>query len=82
MQITVTIADELAAEIQSRGMTPQSYLESLIAKQLCTQQSSSLPHEVSTEQFEAALDELTRYSDKIPSLPDSALSRESFYLKS
>ena len=43
MQITVTIPDELAAEIQSRGMTPQSYLESLIAKQLCTQQSSSLP---------------------------------------
>ena len=28
MQITVTIPDELAAELQSRGMIPQSYLES------------------------------------------------------
>lgn len=79
MRITVTIPDELAAEIQSRGMTPENYLEILIAEQLQTQQSPSASHQLSAEQFEAALDELTRYSDKIPSLPDSAISRESFY---
>ena len=31
------------------------------------------------EEFDASLDELTRCSDKIPTLPDEALSRETFY---
>jgi hypothetical protein len=31
------------------------------------------------EDFNASLDRLTRYSDKIPSLPIEAFSRESFY---
>ena len=36
-------------------------------------------HALSLEEFDASLDELTQYSDKIPSLLDVALSRESFY---
>lgn len=78
MQITVTIPDELAAQVQSRGLTPESYVEHLIAEQTATTRES-MSHQRSLEEFEASLDALTRYSDKIPVLPVKAFSRESLY---
>ena len=78
MQVTVNISDELAAQILSRGLTPQSYVEGLIAEQTATT-SRAVTHKLSVEEFEASLDELTRYSDKIPVLPVEAFSRESLY---
>ncbi len=33
MQITVTIPDELAAQVQARGLTLESYVERLIAEE-------------------------------------------------
>lgn len=77
MQVTVNIPDELAAQVQSRGLTPQSYVEALLAEQVSQKLVAS--HALSLEEFDASLDELTQYSDKIPFLPDAALSRESFY---
>ena len=77
MQVTVTIPDQLAAQVQSRGLTPQSYIEHLLAEQV-SQKADSSP-KLSLEEFDASLDELAQYSDKIPFLPDEALSRESFY---
>lgn len=77
MQVTVNIPDELAAQVRSRGLTPQSYVERLVAEQV-SQKTAPVP-KLSLEEFEASLDELTRYSDKIPFLPDAALSRESLY---
>jgi hypothetical protein len=78
MQVTINIPDELAAQVRSRGLTPQSYVEQLISEQAATARGSA-PHKLSLEEFEASLDELTRYSDKIPVLPTEALSRESLY---
>jgi hypothetical protein len=78
MQVTINIPDELAAQIQSRGLTPQSYVEHLIAEQAATAKGSAA-HKLSLEEFEASLDELTRYSDQIPVLPSEAFSRESLY---
>jgi hypothetical protein len=78
MQVTVNIPDELAVQVQSRGLTPQSYVEGLIAEQTATARRSAA-HALSLEEFEALLDELTRYSDKIPILPSEAFSRESLY---
>lgn len=78
MQVTVNIPDELAAQVQSRGLTPQSYVEDLIAEQTATAKGSAT-HKLSLEEFEASLDELTRYYDKIPVLPSEAFSRESLY---
>jgi hypothetical protein len=77
MQVTVNIPDELAAQIRSRGLTPQSYVERLLAEQVLKKADSS--PKLSLEEFDASLDELTQYSERIPSLPDAALSRESFY---
>ena len=78
MQVTVNIPDELAAQIRSRGLTPQSYVEGLIAEQIATARGSAMD-KLSLEEFEASLDELPRYSDKIPVLPAEAFSRESLY---
>lgn len=79
MQITVTIPDELAAQALSRGLTPESYVERLIAEQTIMQHGATPQRNLSLEEFNVSLDALTRYSDKIPSLPIEALSRESFY---
>ena len=79
MQITITIPDEFAAQVQARGLTPEGYVEKLIAEQTASLQGSGVVRELSREDFNASLDALTRYSEKIPSLPIEAFSRESFY---
>jgi hypothetical protein len=83
MQITVEIPDEFAAQVQARGLAPKSYVEGLIAGQIATLKASvpsqGLSPELSLEEFTASLDALTMYSDKIPSLPIEAFTRESFY---
>jgi hypothetical protein len=33
MQITVNIPDEVAAQAEARGLTPESYVEGLVAQQ-------------------------------------------------
>ncbi|HEV2620399.1 MAG TPA: hypothetical protein VGU23_10735 [Acidobacteriaceae bacterium] len=77
MQVTINIPEELAAQVQLRGLTPQGYVEHLLAEQGL--EKLTRPPKLSLEEFDASLDELAQYSDKIPSLPDAALSRESFY---
>jgi len=79
MQITVTIPDEFAAQVQARGLTPEDYVEQLIAEQTGSMPASEAARELSSEEFNASLDALTRYSEKIPSLPIEAFSRASFY---
>ncbi len=79
MQITVTIPDEFAAQVQARGITPENYVQRLIAEQTSKLQTSSPSQELTAEEFNTALDALTRYSDKIPSLSTQSFGRESFY---
>jgi|HubBroStandDraft_5_1064220.scaffolds.fasta_scaffold12614_5 hypothetical protein len=83
MQITVEIPDELAAQVQARGLAPKSYIEGLIADQAALLEArGSLPDsssDLSPDDFNASLDALARYSNKIPSLPIEAFTRESFY---
>jgi hypothetical protein len=68
MQITITIPDELVAEAESRGITLEAHVGHLIAEHF-SRQTRPAPHKLSAEQFEAALDELTQYSEQIPLLP-------------
>jgi hypothetical protein len=79
MRITINIPDELAADVAARGLTPEGYVQGLIAERAAKLHSSPDGREQSLEEFEASLDRLTRYSDKIPSLPIEAFSRESIY---
>jgi hypothetical protein len=79
MQITVTIPDEVVTLAQARGLTPESYVEGLIAEQAVPQTLQEAVPEMTDEEFNAAMDRLARYSDQIPILPLEAISRESLY---
>jgi len=83
MQITVEIPDELAAQVQARGLAPKSYIEGLIADQAALLgadgSAPELSSDLSPSDFSASLDALARYSSKIPALPIEAFTRESFY---
>ncbi len=79
MQVTVTIPDELAAQVQARGFALETYVRDLVQEKLSKEQGSAGPHEMDPEEFNASLDALTRYSHKIPALPIDAFSRESLY---
>lgn len=78
MQITVEIPDELAAQVQARGLTPESYVRGLIEDAVRVQTTSSAPAERKMD-MEAFIRGMAAHSDKIPQLPDEAFTRESFY---
>jgi hypothetical protein len=78
MQITVTIPDEIAMQVQARGLTPESYVESLIdnAAHVSPKPVLLAKPRMNMEEF---LQKMAEFSDKIPRLPDEAFTRESFY---
>lgn len=76
MQVTVTIPDELAAQMKARGITPESFVSGLIEDAARAKPAEPLaPH----RDMDGFFREMTAYSDKIPQLPDEAFTRESFY---
>jgi hypothetical protein len=78
MQITVTIPDEFAAQVQARGLEPQSFGQNVIDDAVRTSPKAIPPAEpkMSIDEFIRAM---SAFSDKIPQLPDEAFTRESFY---
>ncbi len=78
MQITVTIPDDFAAQVKARGLTPEGYVENLIAEQAITPPFSADTVDRLAD-LELFFKEMAAHSDKIPILPDEALTRESFY---
>lgn len=79
MQITVTIPDEIAAQVQAQGLTPEEYVAKLIAERAASRAKERLTREQSAAELNASLDALARYSDKIPLSPIDAFSREHLY---
>jgi len=81
MQITVTIPDEFAAQVVARGLTPEGYVERLIAERAgaAAQADSSADTKTRLADLEVFFAEMAAHSDKVPILPDEALTRESFY---
>jgi hypothetical protein len=78
MRITVTISDELAAQAQARGLTPESYVEKLIAEQTVALHTQAAPRKRLAD-LEKFFEEMAAHSDKIPLLPGEAFTRESLY---
>jgi hypothetical protein len=78
MQVTVEIPDELAAQVQARGQTPESYVRSLIDDAVRTA-PAPLPPAKPRMDLEEFFRGMAANSDKIPQLPDEAFTRESFY---
>jgi hypothetical protein len=78
MQVMIEISDELAARAQARGLTPESFVRSLIDEAERTA-PTPLPPAKPKMDMEKFFKAMSAYSDKIPQLPDEAFTRESFY---
>jgi hypothetical protein len=77
MQITVTIPDELAALAQTRGVSLEAYVQSLIEEAGHKSLSSQRPR--TTEQIEAFFVAMAEGSRNLPDLSTESFTRESFY---
>jgi hypothetical protein len=78
MQITIEIPDELAAQAQARGLSPEFYVRSLIFEAAYAA-PVPLPPAKPRMDMEEFFEVMSANSDKIPQLPDEAFTRESFY---
>jgi hypothetical protein len=78
MQITVEIPDEIAAQVQARGLTPESYVRSLIEGD-ARNAPLPLPPAKPKIDMKTFLQEMAANSENMPQLPDEAFTRESFY---
>jgi hypothetical protein len=82
MQITVTIPDDFAAQVVARGLTPEGYVEELIAERaVAASQAAAMSADTKTRlaDLEVFFAEMATHSHKVPILPDEALTRESLY---
>jgi hypothetical protein len=78
MQVTFDIPDELAAQARLRGLTPESYVRSLVDDAVRMAPKVPPPAKPKMD-MKTFLREMAAFSDKIPLLPDEAFTRESFY---
>jgi hypothetical protein len=77
MVVTINIPDELAAQAKARGLSPEAYVQEILAQQVSAGVAES--HKPRTpEGIRVWLDALAQFSDRIPALPD-AISREWIY---
>ena len=77
MQVTVTIPDELAAQVRARGMSPEGFVNRLIAEASQAAKNGSAPP--GSRDLADFFAQMGSNSEKIPQLPDEAFTRESFY---
>lgn len=66
----------VAEQARLHGVSMATYIQEILARQLAFQRSE---HNLSEKEFEAALDAMTVYSDKIPVLPVEAFRRDEIY---
>jgi phosphoribosyl-ATP pyrophosphohydrolase len=66
----------LAEQAQSQGVSMATYIRQILERQLAVQRTAQKLNE---EAFEAALDAMTVYSDKVPVLPLDAFRRDEIY---
>lgn len=79
MQITVDVPDDFLAQAQARGLTPESYVRSLIEDAMRTANPRCPPAGKGKMDIKDFIRAFSAKSEKIPQLPDEAFTRESFY---
>jgi post-segregation antitoxin (ccd killing protein) len=77
MEIKVNIPDDLAAQARARGLKLEAYVEEILASRV-TPRSTANQQPRTPEEFQAWLESVAQFSDKIPPLPET-ISREWIY---
>jgi hypothetical protein len=77
IELPIEMETRLKQQAQERGVSLSVYISEILA--VTTSSALPAPKNLSAEEFEAALDRLARHSDRIPSLPLEAFSREHLY---
>ena len=76
LQLDPEMERTLAEQARLHGVSMARYIQEILARQLALQTSE---RKLSEEEFEAALDAMTVYSDKIPVLPLETFRRDEIY---
>jgi hypothetical protein len=76
INIRPEVHEELGRQAAAHGVDLDDYAANLLAE---AAQVGAGSKKLSLEQLDKALEEIAQFSDKIPSLPDEAFSRESLY---
>jgi hypothetical protein len=76
LQLDPEMERTLAEQARLHGVSMARYIEEILARQLALQAGG---YKLSEEEFEAALDAMTVYTDKIPVLPLDAFRRDEIY---
>ena len=80
MSIIITIKPEAQAELTrqaiAHGVPPEDYAAALLEEAV---HAGGTPRMLTSDQLDRTLQDLARFSDKIPLLPDEAFTREGLY---
>jgi hypothetical protein len=77
MQVTVTIPDELVAQVRESGMSVEAYIQGLVEQ--AQPKSRLFQRPQSREQIEGFFTAMAEGSERLPSLSTQSFTRESFY---
>lgn len=66
----------LAEQAQAQGVSIADYVQGILERHAAVH---NRPHNLSDQEFEAALNAMAVYSDKVPVLPLEALTRDEIY---
>jgi len=75
-QLDPEMERRLAEQARAQGVSIATYIQQILERYAAAQRSGE---KLSDQEFEAALDAMTVYSDKIPVLPLEALMRDEIY---
>jgi hypothetical protein len=75
LQLSPQIEESVVSRARENGMSVDAYIQSVIESAAVRQEMLAM----SPEDFEAALDELSAGSERLPVLPPEACSREGIY---
>ena len=77
IELNPEMAAQLAAEAQARGVPLEKYAESLLRDAIALHSEAN--GQLSVEELDAMLNAIAAGADKLPKLPTTAFTRESFY---
>jgi hypothetical protein len=77
IELNPEIMERLAAEAEAQGIALEEYAERLLREAIATRAEPQ--GQLSVEELHAMLNAIAEGSEKLPKVPTSAFTRESFY---